>query len=177
MQNLVLSIAAAMCMLVSSASDPANGLPEQMPADFTLSYAAWYDEAQPDGFDLAQGIVQKDLVLDGAAQAEFTPDETLRQQVYALLVQCEADTIVQPVTAQSYAAPGEGVGISPNRQYEIHFTANGKTYTLTGDSTGLAYTGEQMQAARFQALVQELQEILQAQPAYQALPQANGGYL
>ena len=76
---------AAMLLLVllaaGCAKTPAQtAKTEQMPQDFAICFAWWYNLEQKNSMDTATGKLQKDLLADGTASAEFQPDEELLQR-------------------------------------------------------------------------------------------------
>ena len=57
----------------------------RLPQDFAICFAWWYNLEQKNSMDTATGKLQKDLLADGTASAEFQPDEELLQQLYELV--------------------------------------------------------------------------------------------
>ena len=147
---------AAMLLLVllaaGCAKTPAQtAKTEQMPQDFAICFAWWYNLEQKNSMDTATGKLQKDLLADGTACAEFQPDEEL-------------------------ATDGTAAGVSPNTCYEITVTMNGKQTVVRGDQTAAAYTDTDVDAACFVAVTDELQQIVRELPEWKAMPESDGAY-
>ena len=66
--------------------------------------------------------------------------------------------------------------MTPLTEYEITFTADGETYTVTGDSTAGEYKDANGRAAQFYDFVQYMNELFVSTPEYQSLPETLGGY-
>lgn len=102
---------AAMLLLVllaaGCAKTPAQtAKTEQMPQDFAICFAWWYNLEQKNSMDTATGKLQKDLLADGTASAEFQPDEELLQQLYELVSRDGFLSISREMTAQELATDG-----------------------------------------------------------------------
>ena len=83
----------------------------------------------------------------------------------------------EKLTSENLTTDGTQVGVAPLREYEITFTANGTTYTVTGDSTAQSYIRQDGRAAQFWEFTQYMNELYHNSPEYQSLPEAQGGYM
>lgn len=172
---------AAMLLLVlltaGCAKTPAQtAKTEQMPQDFAICFTWWYNPEQKNSMDTATGKLQKDLLADGTASAEFQPDDALRQQLYELVSRDDFLSISREMTAQELTTDGTAVAVSPNTCYEIAVTMNGKQTVVRGDQTAAAYTDTDEDAACFMAVTDELKQIVWELPAWKAMPEADGAY-
>ena len=162
------------------APQAATALPEEMPADFVIRYMTWVDEDVPNIYDTGEGLIQKDLVTPDeprTAQTELTVSDGTNQEIYAKVRACALDQLTdEKLTSGNLAPSGSGVMMEPLTEYEITFTADGETYTVTGDYTVTAYTGSNGRAAQFWDFVQYMNELFYNSPEYPSLPEAQGGY-
>ena len=126
--------------------------------------------------DTATDKLQKNLLADGTASAEFQPDEELLQQLYELVSRDGFLSISREMTAQELATDGTAAGVSPNTCYEITVTMNGKQTVVRGDQTAAAYTDTDADAACFVAVTDELQQIVRELPEWKAMPESDGAY-
>ncbi len=147
-----------------------------MPQDFAICFAWWYNLEQKNSMDTATGKLQKDLLADGTASAEFQPDEELLQQLYELVSRDGFLSISREMTAQELATDGTAAGVSPNTCYEITVTMNGKQTVVRGDQTAAAYTDTDADAACFVAVTDELQQIVRELPEWKAMPESDEAY-
>ena len=158
-----------------------TALPEEMPADFEIRYADWIDADAINIYDTGEKLLQKDLVSpDGqrTAQAELTVSDETKQEIYAKVRACALDRLGdEKLTSENLTTDGTQVGVAPLREYEITFTANGTTYTVTGDSTAQSYIRQDGRAAQFWEFTQYMNELYHNSPEYQSLPEAQGGFM
>ena len=163
------------------AAKEATALPAAMPADFEIRYEDWIDEAAPNIYDTGEQLLQKDLVdPDGqpTAQAELAVSDETKKEIYAKVRECALDQMTdEKLTSENLTTDGTQVGVAPLREYEITFTANGTTYTVTGDSTAQSYIRQNGRAAQFWEFMQYMNELYHNSPEYQSLPEAVGGYM
>lgn len=158
------------------AEQAASALPEEMPADFEIRYEDWIDADAINIYDTGEKLLQKDLVSpDGqrTAQAELTVSDETKQEIYAKVRACALDRLED----EKLTTDGTQVGVAPLREYEITFTANGTTYTVTGDYTAQSYIRQDGRAAQFWEFTQYMNELYHNSPEYQSLPEAQGGYM
>ena len=158
-----------------------TALPEGMPADFEIRYENWVDENAPNIYDTGEKLLQKDLVNTmepHTAQAELAVSDETKQEIYAKVRECALDRLTdEKLTSENLTIDGTQVGVSPLREYEITFTANGTTYTVTGDSTAQSYIRQNGRAAQFWEFMQYMEELYHNSPEYQSLPETMGGYM
>ena len=159
----------------------ASALPERMPADFEIRYENWVDGDGIKIYEKGEKELEKDLVSpDGqrTAQAELIVSDETKQEIYAKVRACALDRLGdEKLTSENLTTDGTQVGVAPLREYEITFTANGTTYTVTGDSTAQSYIRQDGRAAQFWEFMQYMNELYHNSPEYQSLPEAQGGYM
>ena len=157
-----------------------SALPETMPADFEIRYEQWIDEKSPNIYDTGEKLLQKDLVdPDGqrTAQAELAVSDETKQEIYAKVRECALDRLTdKKLTSENLTTDDTMVGVTPLTEYEITFTANGTTYTVTGDSTAQSYIRQNSRAAQFWEFAQYMNELFYSSPEFQSLPEAQGAY-
>lgn len=162
------------------AEQEASALPEEMPADFEIRYEDWIDADAINIYDTGEKLLQKDLVSpDGqrTAQAELTVSDETKQEIYAEVRACALDQLGdEKLTSANLTTDDTMVGVEPLTEYEIAFTANGTTYTVTGDSTAQSYIMQNARAAQFWEFMQYMEDLYHNSPEYQSLPEAQGGY-
>ena len=161
---------AALCVCLASCAK-APELPEEMPPDFAIRYTS-QTYTEPNIYDTCNGLIQKDLMKDGAAQTSFTPsDETLRA-IYGKVTECGIQKITREMTCSVITRGREDMRACPNTKYEITITVDGETYTVSGDSTAWSYTDSDKDARSFTEFVAFMKETLADEPAYRSLPDA-----
>ncbi len=133
------------------------------PRDFAIRYET-RTGANANIFDTGEGFIQKDLVLDGTAKTEFTPDPALLERIWQ---EVRRDRMMN---IRGYV---EGAAADPSTQYSITITANGKTYTIGGRNPAGSAKRDAVRLLRFSRFMNELIESL---PEYQTMPDARGGY-
>ena len=163
------------------AEQAASALPEEMPADFEIRYEDWIDADAINIYDTGEKLLQKDLVSpDGqrTAQAELIVSDETKHESYAKVRACSLHRLGdEKLTSENLTTDGTQVGVAPLREYEITFTANGTTYTVTGDSTAQSYIRQDGRAAQFWEFMQYMNELYHNSPEYQSLPETMGGYM
>ena len=147
--------------------------PQQMPEDFDIRFS-WAIGAE-NIYDTYNGRLQKDLVLDGVATAEFEPDREVLAEIYAKVTELDIASIDREMTTRTLSKNGEGIAVLPLTVYEIQFTINGTIYSVTGDATASCYP-KNRQAARFAEFVEFMQGVVINTPEFQQMPKPNGGY-
>ncbi len=139
-------------------------LPASCPEDFAIRYEAWISADQATILDTKEGFIQKDLVLDGTATAEFSPDPALLRSIWKEVRRDRLTSIKNHV---------EGGDSMPSQHYRITITMNGNTYTISGrDPAGSA----KRDAVRLFRFTRFMDELIGNLPEYRAMPKANGGY-
>ena len=162
------------------AAKEATALPAAMPADFEIRYEDWIDEAAPNIYDTGERLLQKDLVdPDGqpTAQAELAVSDETKKEIYAKVRECALDRLGdEKLTAENLTTDDTLVAVTPLTEYRITFTADGETYTVTGDYTAQSYAQTDGRAAQFWDFVEYMDELFYTCPAYQSLPETQGAY-
>lgn len=158
-----------------------SALPEEMPADFEIRYENWVDADAINIYDTGEKLLQKDLVdPDGQriAQAELAVSDETKQDIYAKVRACALDQLGdEKLTSENLTTDDTLVAVTPLTEYRITFTADGETYTVTGDATAWEYAVQDTRAARLYDFVQYMSELFVSSPAYQSLPEAQGAYM
>lgn len=146
-----------------------------MPDDFNIVFYSWIG-TDKNIYDTYTGTLVKDLA-PGAASAEFAPDSETMAAIYDMLVACGIAEIEREMTSEVLADdPDMMIMIQPLTYYEITFTADGKTYTVTGDATAGEYIKTDTDAANFYKFVGFMMET--CNDAFEAadMPPIVGGY-
>lgn len=149
---------------------------EAFPADFSIRFESWIVESNKEILDTKEGFVQKDLVMDGVAKADFSISDTALREIYCELLQKKIMEIDKSMTSESLTKNGQTIAMEPCTHYLLAFTLNGEAYTVIGDSTAWEYRKENAQAESFCSFVSYIREYLINTEAYASLPAANGGY-
>lgn len=162
------------------APQAATTLPETMPADFEIRYENWIDENAPNIYDTGENLLQKDLVSaiePHTAQTAFNLSDETKQEIYAKVRACALDQLTdEALTSENLTTDGTAVAVTPLTEYRITFTADGETYTVTGDYTAQSYAQTDGRAAQFWDFVEYMDELFYTCPAYQSLPETQGAY-
>lgn len=156
-----------------AASGTAGLADQQMPADFAIRFT--WSIAAENIYDTYAGQLQKDLVLDGVATADFEPDEAVLEQIWQQICLLDIRSIDREMTSAVLTTTDQAIACEPLTVYKIQFTANGEVYTVKGDETASFYP-EDGDAQHFMEFVKFMCGIMQDTPEYQQLPEANGGY-
>ena len=147
--------------------------PQPMPEDFAIRYS-WGMGAM-NVYDTYTGTLQKDLVLDGVAEAAFQPGREVLEEIYWKLEELDLASIRRTMTSAELTIDDTMVDMTPLTVYEIQFRKNGAIYTVTGDATATCYQ-EDEEALRFLEFVEFMNEIVLNTPEYQQMPDRNGAY-
>lgn len=159
-----------------------SGLSGQQPAapeDFAIHFASWIDGNQRNIIDTYEEYIQKDLVLAGVSKKEYKPSHTELCQLYQFVVVLEHRTdwdFSKDVTYDNYADEEISVSMDPLTKYYLKFTANGKTFEISGDATAGECIEQSTEAARFMQAVSGLTNYYRNTEVYKSMPEAEGGY-
>lgn len=159
--------------LLAGCADSKVQYPEQMPEDFAIRYS--WAIGPENVYDTYEGILQKDLVLDGIAVMEFEPDREELEQIYQKIRELDIASIDREMTAAQLAKGDEMVAMTPLTVYKIQFTINGSIYDLNGDATASCYPKDK-DAVRFMEFVEFMRDIMVNNREYKQMPKHNGGY-
>jgi hypothetical protein len=151
-------------------------VPETMPENFSLRFSWWYVEDRKNIMDTGAGTLQKDLITDGTASAEFQPDQDFMKRLYALVCSGDLLDIRREMTSSELTTDGTMVGFEPNCYYEISVQMNGEQYLICGDQSAYSYKDTDEDALCFVSTVQELRQMIEDIPEWKSLPEAIGGY-
>ena len=150
-----------------------SGTGTMMPEDFNIRFT-WAIGAE-NVYDTYAGQLQKDLVLDGVAEADFEPEDDVLEEIWRMLLELDIACIDREMTSQVLTTTDDLIDCEPMTVYEIRFTMDGQDYTVTGDDTAFCYP-EDADAVHFTEFVNFMYEIVRNTPEYQELPEENGGY-
>ena len=149
-------------------------MPAGIPEDFNICFK--FGIGADNIYDTYTGTIQKDLVTNGVATAEFTPSEETLREIYAKSVEYDIYSITREMTSSVLTTDDTLIRAEPNTYYEITITAGGGTHTVKGDYTAWEYTETDTDADNFMQFVRFMIETLYDEPEYQKLPDAVGGY-
>lgn len=149
------------------------------PEDFAIHFELWIDGSQRNILDTYEGYIQKDLVLAGVSKKEYTANYPERCQLYQFVLAFEKRTdwdFSKNVTYDNYANEEISVSMNPLTKYYLKFTANGKTFEISGDATAAECTDQSYEARHFIQAVRGLYNYYINTDVYKSMPEANGGY-
>lgn len=149
------------------------------PEDFAIHFELWIDGSQRNILDTYEGYIQKDLVLAGVSKKEYTANYPERCQLYQFVLAFEKRTdwdFSKDVTYDNYANEEISVSMNPLTKYYLKFTANGKTFEISGDATAAECTDQSYEARHFIQAVRGLYNYYINTDVYKSMPEANGGY-
>ena len=126
--------------------------------------------------DTQEGLLQRDLVTEGAASVEFRTDTAFLQELYALVCEDGFLDIRRPMISQELTTDDTLVAVMPNCWYEIRVTKNAEQYLICGDMTAAAYTQTDADAACFMKTVEALLGLVKGTSAWASLQEPNAAY-
>ncbi len=142
----------------------------ELPDDFGICFI--FGVFSDNIYDTYNCVIQKDVDVNNDPSVSFTPDRETLKKIYDRIVELKLTEIDKKMTSENLTDSGNVIVISPLVNYEISFTMNGKSYTVSGDSTAFSYAEENPQANSFCELVNFLSDIYYATPEYKSLPEA-----
>ncbi len=166
----------SLCHTYTAVQGMSTSLPEEMPEDFSVRFEYWILEGQKNILDTHEGFIQKDLVADGIATTGIKAENFPMEEIYARLRLLCIDGITKEMTSSNLTTDDSMMTVSPLTHYIIRFTADGQTYTVSGDYTARMYTAKNDEAARFIMAADYLHKVMVESGEYQSLPAAEGGY-
>ena len=149
------------------------------PEDFAIHFASWIDGNQRNIIDTYEGYIQKDLIFDGISKKDYNPSYVERCQLYQFVIGFEHRTdwdFSKEVTYDNYADEEISVAMDPLTKYYLKFTANGKTFEISGDSTASECTDQSAEAAYFMQTIRGIANFYRNTEEYKSMPEAEGGY-
>ena len=150
-------------------------LPTEMPKDFAIRFSSKYMAEEI--YDTYTGTLQKDLVENGTANANFVPSEETLKAIYSKVLEYQICSIDRKMTNDVLAdKDGLQFSVSTNYTYEIKITANGNTYIIRGDDTAQGFKNTDNDAQNFVGFIGFMRSVLYETPEYKNLPDAVGGY-
>lgn len=143
------------------------------PEDFAIHFEAQTGK-YPNCLDTFDGYVQKDLVqaFPGYAKASLKLTDAERQYLWEITKQCGMIGRSGDFSGSTVSPDGIVADVEPNCVYTVTISANGETYTLTGDRTG-EFLGKHTD---FYTYIHLLQAFMCDTDEWQGLPAAEGGY-
>ena len=149
------------------------------PEDFAIHFASWIDGNQRNIIDTYEGYIQKDLIFDGISKKDYNPSYVERCQLYQFVIGFEHRTdwdFSKEVTYDNYADEEISVAMDPLTKYYLKFTANGKTFEISGDATASECTDQSAEAAYFMQAIRGIANFYRNTEEYKSMPEAEGGY-
>lgn len=140
---------------------PSNSMPEEMPDDFDFSLK--YGVGKKDQIDTFAGVVQKDLVENGTAEADiaFTDEEMI--SIYEKMQE------INVLEKKKFTSKCQS---EPREEAEWKITLNGETVTHSIEE----FCNPTGDTKAFFALQNDIIDIVQTKEAYRELPEIEGGY-
>lgn len=168
---------------IESPSDQQVAVPSDQqlaaPEDFAIHFASWIDGNQRNIIDTYEGYIQKDLIFDGISKKDYNPSYVERCQLYQFVIGFEHRTdwdFSKEVTYDNYADEEISVAMDPLTKYYLKFTANGKTFEISGDATASECTDQSAEAAYFMQAIRGIANFYRNTEEYKSMPEAEGGY-
>ena len=149
------------------------------PEDFAIHFETWIDGSQRNILDTYEGYIQKDLIFDGISKKDYNPSYVERCQLYQFVIGFEHRTdwdFSKEVTYDNYADEEISVAMDPLTKYYLKFTANGKTFEISGDATANECTDQSAEAAYFMQTIRGIANFYRNTDEYKSMPEAEGGY-
>lgn len=149
------------------------------PEDFAIHFASWIDGNQRNIIDTYEGYIQKDLIFDGISKKDYNPSYVEHCQLYQFVIGFEHRTdwdFSKEVTYDNYADEEISVAMDPLTKYYLKFTANGKTFEISGDATASECTDQSAEAAYFMQAIRGIANFYRNTEEYKSMPEAEGGY-
>lgn len=153
-------------------ADPAPELPEmempqEMPGDFDFLVRYGYGENTKNEINTYHDTVVKDLIANGTATANITLTGEEMSSIYDKMKEIG---MMRPMKLVPDKVNCSAV---PHQEDHWQITANGATVNLTWSDEPCELTED---AGRLLALRNFVADIIASKEAYQALPEAEGGY-
>ena len=149
------------------------------PEDFAIHFETWIDGSQRNILDTYEGYIQKDLIFDGISKKDYNPSYVERCQLYQFVIGFEHRTdwdFSKEVTYDNYSDEEISVSMNPLTKYYLKFTANGKTFEISGDATASECTDQSAEAAYFMQAIRGIANFYRNTEEYKSMPEAEGGY-
>ena len=149
------------------------------PEDFAIHFETWIDGSQRNILDTYEGYIQKDLIFDGISKKDYNPSYVERCQLYQFVIGFEHRTdwdFSKEVTYDNYSDEEISVSMNPLTKYYLKFTANGKTFEISGDATASECTDQSAEAAYFMQAIRGIANFYRNTDEYKSMPEAEGGY-
>ena len=149
------------------------------PEDFAIHFETWIDGSQRNILDTYEGYIQKDLIFDGISKKDYNPSYVERCQLYQFVIGFEHRTdwdFSKEVTYDNYSDEEISVSMNPLTKYYLKFTANGKTFEISGDATANECTDQSAEAAYFMQTIRGIANFYRNTEEYKSMPEAEGGY-
>ena len=149
------------------------------PEDFAIHFETWIDGSQRNILDTYEGYIQKDLIFDGISKKDYNPSYVERCQLYQFVIGFEHRTdwdFSKEVTYDNYSDKEISVSMNPLTKYYLKFTANGKTFEISGDATANECTDQSAEAAYFMQTIRGIANFYRNTEEYKSMPEAEGGY-
>ncbi len=144
---------------------------------FAINYSSWIVSNQKNIYDTMEGYIQKDLITEGIARADYSPDEETLTTVWNKISELDLLSIHREMTSTVLTDSDQAIGMEPCTSYEIVIRMNGRESTIKGDETAWYYRDTDEQADSFVKFVYFMNQLMMDTGEYKSLPEAVGGYV
>ncbi|AIQ30628.1 hypothetical protein P40081_22505 [Paenibacillus sp. FSL P4-0081] len=144
-----------------------NVMPQEMPGDFDFLVRYGYGEATKNEINTYQDIVVKDLIMNGTATANVTLTGDEMRSIYDQMKEINIMGTMELEPARQSCA------VTPYQEDSWQITVDGVTRDLSWSGENCELTED---AGRLLELRTFIADIVAGKDAYQALPEAEGGY-
>lgn len=136
-----------------------------------FTYSSWVSDEQKNVFSTVDKVIQKDLVADKVASAEWEISAETEAAVAELFRKYDAAGLAerQKQYAKSSEDSGTGTVTFPMSYAELTFVWDGAEYAIPA-------TTKDSLMPELKAFYEELEELLRKEAAYRGLPEAKGAY-
>ena len=136
-----------------------------------FTYSSWVSDEQKNVFSTVDKVIQKDLVTDKVASAEWEISAETEAAVAELFRKYDAAGLAE--RQKQYAKSSEDsetvTMTFPTSYAELTFVWDGAEYAIPA-------TTKDSLMPELKAFYEELEELLRKEAAYRSLPEAKGGY-
>ena len=142
---------------------------------FSFEFSLWVNPEQKNIWSTEKKRIQKDLVFNGVAVADWTITkkdlaevESLIREYHVIRMKEEIDRYLE--TAESFS------GMSPPTEFELFFSLEGQRYSVSFPFGVLKGISKDDSRYKYNEFFDKLFTILEGQEVYKNLPESNGGY-
>jgi hypothetical protein len=164
-KRIILAIAGALLIMTGCGSKE-TAMPIEMPSDYNFSVRYGYGDMTKNEINTYEDTVTKDLIMNGAATARLIISEDEMRDIYAKMREID-------IMAAKKLPKKKGCFRTPSNEENWKITVNGETMTFAWTDEYCDMTED---ANQLLELRKYIQNIVEDTEAYQALPEAEGGY-